>query len=93
MNNNLDELDKWLQTKRIDFVPTIIEVWKYQQAKIDAQAEELEALRSFSAAVILAGKKGVAIGENVNWISLFAKTSKLIDADGNPTPLLTGKKE
>jgi hypothetical protein len=86
------DIDKLLDEFKGAWIEKFEEI-EAMQFKLDAQAEELAALRSFSAAVILAGKKGVAIGENVNWISLFAKTSKLIDADGNPTPLLTGKSE
>jgi hypothetical protein len=59
--------------------------WNHQQAKLDAQAEELAALRK-------------ALVDIHGWlddydlaINLAFKKNKLIDADGNPTPLLTGE--
>jgi hypothetical protein len=53
---------------------------KYLKAKLDAQSEELAALRAFAKAVIEGGY------QNNN-----AYVFGLIDADGKPTPLLTGE--
>lgn len=51
------------------------------QAKLDAQAEELAALREFAHDAVSAG-----YGE----IDQFAMNHNLLDEHGDPTPLLTG---
>jgi hypothetical protein len=64
--------------------------WNHQQAKIDAQAKELEALRGFATDVITDWQYNKS---TIDDISETAKAYALIDADGKPTPLLTGEKE
>jgi hypothetical protein len=60
------------------------------QAKLDANDKELEALRGFAGDVLYVfSKKELSAKMLIN----IAKELKLIDADGKPTPLLTGKKE
>jgi hypothetical protein len=65
--------------------------WTIQQANIDAQAKELEALRGFAESIKLINFDRLSDGAYANRIihSLF-KLYGLIDKNGNPTPLLTG---
>lgn len=60
------------------------------QAKLDAKAEELAALRTFAEKALECN--GVS-WKFENLLKGLAKGLKLIDADGQPTPLLTGEKE
>jgi hypothetical protein len=59
------------------------------QAKLDAQAEELAALRGFVLDIRENYLFTIGTSESFN---LFLKHG-FIDVKGNPTPLLTGKKE
>jgi len=58
------------------------------QAKLDEQAKELEALRGFANGVLLTKRFSI----DYDWIESRAKMHRLIDENGNPTPLLTGDK-
>jgi len=59
--------------------------WDYQQAKLDAQAEELAALRGFCNALL---GRDIPVG-----VRVLMQVHRLVDKDFNPTPLLTGEKE
>lgn len=59
---------------------------KQKDDVIEQQAKELEALRKFANAAYL------QLNESDYFIVLLLNTG-LIDKNGNPTPLLTGKKE
>jgi hypothetical protein len=57
------------------------------QAEIDRRDAELEALRGFAVNVIMTGQYGVSH----EWIIQVAIANKLLDTQGNPTPLLKGE--
>jgi hypothetical protein len=64
--------------------------WEHQQTKLDAQAEEIAALRE-TLRCITDFQTTKIIPDAI--IIHILKQGGIIDADGNPTTLLTGEKE
>ncbi len=72
----------------------LIEAWNYQQSKLDAQAEELGALRGALQTINKLEFRRFSDGRYANnSMKQIYKIFKLIDTDGNPTQLLTGEKK
>jgi aminoglycoside/choline kinase family phosphotransferase len=92
----MSDFEKWFRTRMVHSDCPVYESAKegYEaateamQAKLDAQEKELAALRDFASDVISAANL-----DSEKWIINFAIRDKLIDADWNPTPLLTGNSE
>lgn len=85
-----DKFDQPIDSNRLKKIgyslAELNDCWNNQQSKIDAQAEELKALRGFAKAIEF-DLKFESLGV---YPKSLLKIYHLIDEDGNPTKLLTG---